>query len=178
MCGIVGELNWQVRANRGALDAMVSGIAHRGPDDRGLWSSPNGACALGHARLSVVDLSPAGHQPMLDPNTGNAIVFNGEIYNFQALRKDCEAAGDVFKSRSDTEVILALYRRHGVGCLKFLRGMFALAIWDEQRQQLFLASDRVGKKPLNYAVTRAGFAFCSELNPLSRYPGVANGMDL
>ena len=178
MCGIAGELNWSARANREALDAMVSGIAHRGPDDRGLWSSPNGACALGHARLSIVDLSLAGHQPMLDPLTGNAIVFNGEIYNFQSLRKDCEAAGDVFKSQSDTEVILALYRRHGVGCLKLLRGMFALAIWDEHLQQVFLARDRVGKKPLNYAVTKTGLAFCSELHPLSRHPGVDSGMDL
>ena len=127
MCGIAGELNWTARANREAVDAMVSGIAHRGPDDRGLWSSPNGVCVFGHARLSIVDLSPAGHQPMLDPLTGNAIVFNGEIYNFQTLRKDCESAGDVFKSHSDTEVILALYRRHGIDCLKFLRGMFALA---------------------------------------------------
>ena len=178
MCGIAGELNWTARANREAVDAMVSGIAHRGPDDRGLWSSPNGVCVLGHARLSIIDLSPAGHQPMLDPITGNAIVFNGEIYNFQDLRKHCESAGDVFKSHSDTEVILALYRRHGIDCLKFLRGMFALAIWDEQRQQLFLARDRVGKKPLNYAVTKTGLAFCSELHPLSRHPGVDNGMDL
>lgn len=178
MCGIAGEFNWNASANRKAVEAMVSGVAHRGPDDRGLWSSPSGACALGHVRLSVVDLSPAGHQPMLDPNTGNAIVFNGEIYNFQALRKDCEAQGDVFKSHSDTEVILALYRRHGVGCLKFLRGMFALAIWDEHRRQLFLARDRVGKKPLNYAVTKTGLVFCSELHPLSRYPSVDKGMDL
>lgn len=115
---------------------------------------------------------------MLDPITGNAIVFNGEIYNFQSLRKNCESSGDVFKSHSDTEVILALYRRHGIDCLKFLRGMFALAIWDEQLQQLFLARDRVGKKPLNYAVTKTGLAFCSELHPLSRHPGVDNGMDL
>jgi len=178
MCGIAGELNWTARADVRAVAAMVSGIAHRGPDDRGLWSSPSGVCALGHARLSIIDLSPAGHQPMVDPSTGNAIVFNGEIYNFQALRKDCESAGDVFKSHSDTEVILTLYRRHGVDCLKFLRGMFALAIWDEQRQQLFLARDRVGKKPLNYAVTQTGLAFCSELHPLSRHPGVDNGMDL
>ena len=178
MCGIAGELNWTAGANRMAVDALVSGIAHRGPDDRGLWSPPNGVCTLGHARLSIVDLSPAGHQPMLDPLTGNAIVFNGEIYNFQALRNDCESSGDVFKSHSDTEVILALYRRHGIDCLKILRGMFALSIWDEQRQQLFLARDRVGKKPLNYAVTQTGLAFCSELHPLSRHPGVDNGMDL
>ena len=178
MCGIAGELNWAFCANREAVDVMVHGIVHRGPDDRGLWSSPNGVCVLGHARLSIVDLSLAGHQPMLDLNNGNCIVFNGEIYNFQSLRKDCEAAGDVFKSHSDTEVILALYRRHGIGCLKFLRGMFAIAIWDEQRQQIFLARDRVGKKPLNYAVTKAGLAFCSELHPLSHHPGVDNGMDL
>ena len=178
MCGIAGELNWTPPADKQAVNAMVSGIAHRGPDDQGLWASPNGACALGHARLSIVDLSPAGHQPMLDPHTGNAIVFNGEIYNFHLLRKDCEAAGDAFQSHTDTEVILALYRRHGVGCLKFLRGMFALAIWDEQHQQLFIARDRVGKKPLNYALTPTSLVFCSELQPLSRHPGVDTGMDL
>ncbi len=178
MCGIAGELNWTAGADIRAVATMVSGIAHRGPDDRGLWSSPNGVCALGHARLSIVDLSPAGHQPMVDPGTGNAIVFNGEIYNFQDLRKKCESAGDVFKSHSDTEVILTLYRRHGIDCLKFLRGMFALAIWDEQQQRLFLARDRMGKKPLNYAVTQTGLAFCSELHPLSRHAGVDSGMDL
>lgn len=178
MCGIAGELSWSGQANRRAVDTMVTGIAHRGPDDHGLWSSPGGSCVLGHARLSIIDLSPLGHQPMLDAATGNSIVFNGEIYNFQALRKECEAAGDVFRSHSDTEVILALYRRHGVGCLKFLRGMFALAIWDEQRQHLFMARDRVGKKPLNYAVTSTGVAFCSELRPLSRHPGVDHSMDL
>ena len=116
---------------------MVSGIGHRGPDDRGLWSSPKGVCVLGHARLSIIDLSPAGHQPMLDVITGNAIVFNGEIYNFQELRKKLVSAGDLFNSHSDTEVILALYRRHGIDCLKFLRGMFALAIWDEQSPAAF-----------------------------------------
>ncbi|MGH9905465.1 MAG: hypothetical protein ACRD8U_07775 [Pyrinomonadaceae bacterium] len=129
MC-LAGELNWSKTANREAVDALVSGIVHRGPDDRGLGSSPNGVCTLGHARLSIVDLSPTGHQPMLDGLTGNAIVFNGEIYNCQVLRMDCEAAGDVFKSHSNTEVIIALYRRHGIDCLKFLRVMFALAIWD------------------------------------------------
>lgn len=178
MCGIAGELTWGGRTDASAVARMVSGISHRGPDDRGLWSSPNGVCVLGHARLSVVDISPAGHQPMLDALTGNAIVFNGEIYNFRILRKECEAAGDIFTSRSDTEVILALYRRHGVGCLMLLRGMFALALWDEQRQELVLARDRVGKKPLNYAVTRTGLAFCSELLPLSRHRGIDDGMDL
>src|SRR5438067_11116892 len=105
MCGIAGELNWTARITGAAVDAMVSGIAHRGPDDRGLWPPPNGVSVLGHARLSIIDLSPAGHQPMVDHLTGNAVVFNGENYNFKSLRKDCEAAGDGFKSHSDTEVI-------------------------------------------------------------------------
>jgi asparagine synthase (glutamine-hydrolysing) len=178
MCGIAGALNWRAHTSREAVEAMVSGIGHRGPDDRGLWSSLKGICVLGHARLSIIDLSPAGHQPMLDVITGNAIVFNGEIYNFQELRKKLVSAGDLFDSHSDTEVILALYRRHGIDCLKFLRGMFVFAIWDEKRQRLFLARDRVGKKPLNYAVTKSGLAFCSELYPLSRQPGVDNGIDL
>lgn len=178
MCGIAGALDWTAGASREAVDRMVSGIEHRGPDDRGLWSSPNGVCVFGHARLSIIDLSPAGHQPMLDASTGNTIVFNGEIYNFQELRNTLEAAGDRFHSQSDTEVILALYRHHGIGCLEFLRGMFAVAIWDERKQQLFLARDRVGKKPLNYAVTRSALVFCSELRPLSRYSGVDTEIDL
>jgi asparagine synthase (glutamine-hydrolysing) len=177
MCGIAGDLSWNTHAGMQTIAEMVSGIAHRGPDDRGLWLSSNRVCALGHTRLSIVDLSPAGHQPMIDSNSGNAIVFNGEIYNFQPLRQECEAAGDVFRSRSDTEVILALYRRHGVDCLARLRGMFAFAIWDERLQRLFLARDRVGKKPLNYSVTPRGLTFCSELYPLSRYPGVDSTMD-
>jgi asparagine synthase (glutamine-hydrolysing) len=103
---------------------------------------------------------------------------NGEIYNFQSLRKQCEAAGDVFKSHSDTEVVLVLYRRYGIGCLKFLRRMFALAVWDQRCERLFLARDRVGKKPLTYALTNSGLAFCSKLYPLSRHPGVDSEMDL
>lgn len=115
---------------------------------------------------------------MFDPETGNAIVFNGEIYNFQSLRSACEALGDVFRSNSDTEVILALYRRYGVDCLGRLRGMFAFAVWDEARQRLFVARDRVGKKPFNYAFSEKGFVFCSEIEPLSRHPGVSRDMDM
>ena len=177
MCGIAGGIDWGNRPGADAVAVMTAAIAHRGPDDRGLWSSPDGACVLGHARLSIIDLSPLGHQPMLDPETGNAIVFNGEIYNFQALRKDCEAAGARFRSHSDTEVILALYRRYGVDCLHHLRGMFAIALWDAQRRRLFLARDRVGKKPLNYALTDEGLIFCSEIDPLARHPAVSRDMD-
>ena len=178
MCGIAGEVSFRHEVLMPALAGVSAGIGHRGPDDEGLWQSPDGHCGLAHRRLSIMDLSPAGHQPMLDPLTGNAIVFNGEIYNFQSLRRDCEAAGDRFSSQTDTEVILALYRRYGAGCLRRLRGMFAFAIWDASRQELFLARDRVGKKPLNYALTTNGLLICSEIDPLSRHPRIEQDMDL
>ena len=178
MCGIAGHISFREQPSSDRVAELVRRIHHRGSDDSGVWTSLGKECVVGHARLSIIDLSPAGHQPMIDLLTGNAIVFNGEIYNFQSLRKDCEAAGDVFRSHSDTEVILALYRRYGVGCLKFLRGMFAMAIWDEQRQQLVMARDRVGKKPLNYALISEGIVFCSEIDPLSRHPAVSREMDM
>ncbi|MGE0315545.1 MAG: asparagine synthase (glutamine-hydrolyzing) [Lautropia sp.] len=177
MCGIAGHLSFSQPPCGAAIERMIGAIRHRGPDDQGVWKSPDGACVLGHARLSIIDLSPLGHQPMLDPETGNGIVFNGEIYNFQALRKQCEAAGDQFRSHSDTEVILALYRRHGVDCLSHLRGMFAFALWDAGHRRLFLARDRVGKKPLNYAHIDGGIVFCSEIDPLARHPKVGREMD-
>lgn len=178
MCGIAGQIHWKGGTDPDEVNNMVSGLFHRGPDDKGIWSSANGICTLGHARLSIIDLTMAGHQPMMDELTGNVIVFNGEIYNFRSLRKDCEAAGYVFKSHSDTEVILALYRRLGVGCLNLLRGMFALVIWDEKRQHLFMARDRVGKKPLNYALNKDGIVFCSEIYPLSKHLAVSREMDM
>ena len=178
MCGIAGHVRLRGLPDSASVAAMVGGIRHRGPDDSGLWTSREGECVLGHARLSVIDLSPSGHQPMIDPETGNAIVFNGEIYNFRELRRECEAAGDHFRSHSDTEVILALYRRRGMGCLGSLRGMFAFALWDESRKSLFLARDRVGKKPLNYSLGPEGLTFCSEIDPLARHPGVSRQIDM
>lgn len=178
MCGIAGHISFQRPPEAAAVAEMVRRIRHRGPDDQGLWTSPKGQCVLGHARLSVIDLSPQGHQPMLDPETGNCIVFNGEIYNFQSLRRECEAAGDRFRSQSDTEVILALYRRHGVNCLQKLRGMFAFALWDESCKRVFFARDRVGKKPLNYALVDGAIVFCSEIDPLARHPDVSRDMDM
>ncbi|HBP88420.1 MAG TPA: asparagine synthase (glutamine-hydrolyzing) [Nitrospirales bacterium] len=177
MCGIAGHISLREQPSAQQVAALVRGIRHRGPDDSGLWVSPGKECVLGHARLSVIDLSPLGHQPMIDPETGNALVFNGEIYNFQALRKECEAAGDTFRSHSDTEVILALYRRLGVTCLAKLRGMFAFALWDERQKRLFLVRDRVGKKPLNYALTKRGIIFASEIDPLARHPELPRQMD-
>lgn len=167
MCGIAGQVELGGRVEPRLVADMIGRIRHRGPDDTGLWSSPRANCVLGHARLAIIDLSPTGHQPMLDPETASCIAFNGEIYNYRELRAECEAAGDRFNSQSDTEVILALYRRFGVACLDKLRGMFAFAIWNEANQELFVARDRVGKKPFMYSMSGNRFAFCSELSGLS-----------
>ena len=177
MCGIAGEVRFDGGIAVDALQAMSDGIRHRGPDDDGLWLSDDGRCGLAFRRLAIIDVSPAGHQPMRDPETGNTIVFNGEIYNYRALRRECESRGDTFRSASDTEVILALYRRYGAQCLRHLRGMFALAIWDARARHLFVARDRLGKKPFNYAVTNGGMVFCSEIWPLSHHPSVSRELD-
>lgn len=178
MCGIAGIFAKQPLTDGSPLEKLVAGISHRGPDDSGTYLSPGGLCALGHTRLAILDLSAAGHQPMAEDHTGNSIVFNGEIYNFASLRKDCEAAGYRFRSHSDTEVILALYQRHGTDCLRHLRGMFAFAIWDEKQQRLFFARDRVGKKPFHYALSPKGFVFCSEIDPLARHPWTNRDLDM
>lgn len=177
MCGIAGIVSKHPVTDYRILEGLVDGIAHRGPDDCGNYLSPGKTCALGHSRLAILDLSAAGHQPMLDETSGNVIVFNGEIYNFAALRKACEADGYRFHSHSDTEVILALYLKHGIDCLKLLRGMFAFAIWDEKNKRLFFARDRLGKKPFNYAVSSHGFAFCSEIDPLARHSWTNRQLD-
>lgn len=177
MCGIAGHISFATPSDKIDVEELVNRIRHRGPDDAGLWQSPDKFCTLGHARLSIIDLSPLGHQPMVDEETGNCIVFNGEIYNFLELRAECETHGCHFSSRSDTEVILALYRHHGIHCLEKLRGMFAFALWDAGRQELFLARDRVGKKPLNYSLEKNSLIFCSEIDPLARHPHIAGDMD-
>src|SRR6266498_4845865 len=146
MCGIAGLLTTKLHGMAEAvLEKMAMAMSHRGPDDAGVHLMPscNGAYSVGliHRRLSIIDLSPAGHQPMLDPQTGNWIVFNGEIYNFQHIRRELQGEEHTFRSQTDTEVILKAYARDGVECLQRFRGMFALAIWDAQRQHLFMARD-------------------------------------
>jgi asparagine synthase (glutamine-hydrolysing) len=143
---------------------MIDAQAHRGPDAWGVWS--DGRCALGHRRLSIIDLSEAGSQPMSNARGDIRITFNGEIYNFQSLRRELESLGHGFRTRTDTEAIICAYEQWGIDCLARLRGMFAFGIWDRRRRRLFLARDRVGKKPLFYAQFGDHFLFASELQGL------------
>jgi asparagine synthase (glutamine-hydrolysing) len=167
MCGIAGIFSQGVGASvdRASLEAMVASQHHRGPDGNGIYLDPSGAAGLGHNRLSIIDLSDAGAQPMTSADGRYQISFNGEIYNYIELR---EKLGDYpFQSRSDTEVVLAAYQRWGAECLDQFIGMFALMIWDQQEQQLFAARDRFGVKPLYYAEKSDGqLVIASEIRTL------------
>ncbi len=160
MCGLFGALNFKQKSIDSTLaERMSERVARRGPDDSGEYY--DGPVMLGHRRLSIIDLSPAGHQPMRDDSQRYCIVFNGTIYNYPELREQLIAEGYRFNSRSDTEVILNAYVRWGADCVERLHGMFAFAIWDSAQQNLFLARDRMGIKPLYYAVSSDGFYFAS-----------------
>lgn len=166
MCGIFGILSPGGEVTQDLVGQALALIARRGPDDEGVYVSPSGRAGLGHRRLSILDLSPLGHQPMADPSGRYRIVFNGEIYNFQEIRRSLEAEGEVFRSSSDTEVLLAAYVRHGRKALDRLNGMFAFGIYDALEERLFLARDRAGKKPLFYAARNGAFVFASELKQI------------
>ena len=160
MCGLFGALSFNGEAiDSGHAERMSLQVARRGPDDRGEFYQ--GPVMLGHRRLSIIDLSAAGHQPMADATQRYTIVFNGTIYNYPELREDLIAEGYVFNSHSDTEVIINAYARWGRDCVARLHGMFAFAIWDSRRQELFLARDRMGIKPLYYARSSKHFYFAS-----------------
>ncbi|MBI5844138.1 MAG: asparagine synthase (glutamine-hydrolyzing) [Deltaproteobacteria bacterium] len=178
MCGIAGFF---ARKNfdrfRDCLPRAVESLAHRGPDDSGLFFDEAAGVGLGQRRLAVIDLSPAGHQPMLTEDGRFAIVYNGETYNFREVRAGLEKRGESFFSGSDTEVILKAFRFWGPECLSRFSGMFALAIWDAENRRLFLARDRMGKKPLYYAFSENGLVFGSELKALMAFPGVCDGID-
>lgn len=145
MCGIAGIICEQADL-KSAVRAMVAAQAHRGPDDHGTreWTVGNTSIAFGHTRLSIIDLSPAGHQPMLDPESGSALIFNGEIYNFRELRRELESGGAVFRSTCDSEVLLAALVRWGPTCLARLEGMFAFAFFDARKRAVMLARDPLG----------------------------------
>jgi asparagine synthase (glutamine-hydrolysing) len=167
MCGIVGLTSVRPLAlgpTCSQVERMVDAIAHRGPDDRGVWCGAH--AALGHARLSIIDLTAAGHQPMANETGRYQIVFNGEIYNYKELREQLVARGHRFQSSTDTEVLLRSYLEYGPSCLDALNGMWAFAIWDDETRQLFMARDRAGKKPLYYVERDGAFWFASELKAM------------
>jgi asparagine synthase (glutamine-hydrolysing) len=169
MCGICGILKFDSSASvdPGAIRAMADSIRHRGPDDEGYHIA--GPIGLGFRRLSIIDLS-TGHQPLSNEDETVWIVFNGEIYNFQELRADLLKRGHIFKTKTDTEVIVHLYEEFGPDCLEKLRGMFGFALWDKRTDTLLLARDRVGIKPLYYALTDKSLIFASEIKAILTNP--------
>ncbi|HKQ03898.1 MAG TPA: asparagine synthase (glutamine-hydrolyzing) [Blastocatellia bacterium] len=150
------------------MDQMLMHVQHRGPDDRGvvIYRNPEAAISFGHTRLSIIDLSPSGHQPMCSDNQRYSLTYNGEIYNYKDIRQELNLKAETWRSHTDTEVLLRAYERWGVGCLQRLRGMFAFGIWDNQQQQLILARDLFGIKPLYYYATPEVFVFASEVRSL------------
>ena len=172
MCGIAGKLAFDpgVTIEPGLIRRMTAAIRHRGPDDEGIWV--DGSVGLGNRRLAIIDLSPRARQPMTNEDGTLHITFNGEIYNFQALRSALERGGHAFRSEGDTETILHLYEEEGVDCLRHLRGMFAFALWDARRRTLLLARDRLGKKPLFYHHGPGGLVFASEPKAILQDPTV------
>lgn len=176
MCGIYGKIRFRGKpADASDAERACEALRHRGPDDHGIYCK--GMACLGHTRLSIIDLSPLGRQPMTNEEGTLWVVFNGEIYNFLQLRAELEGKGHRFRSRTDTEVLLHLFEQEGPEGVRRLRGMFALGIWDERERVLFLARDRVGKKPLFYARAGGSFAFCSELAPLAGDPEIPSTVD-
>lgn len=176
MCGIVGIAYQGTRpVEREILEKMNSAIVHRGPDEDGFYLKENIGLAM--RRLAIIDLA-GGQQPIFNQDKTKAIVFNGEIYNFQELKKDLEAQGDKFYTNSDTEVIIHLYDKYGVDCVQHLRGMFVFAIWDEIEKTLFIVRDRVGKKPLLYSHQPNGdLIFGSEFQALLQHPSLTREVD-
>lgn len=176
MCGIVGFVNADGRAvDREILGRMNDAIIHRGPDDQGVHVS--GSLAIGMRRLAIIDIG-GGHQPMFSSDNRYSIVFNGEIYNFLELRNQLEAEGERFDTDCDTEVLLRLFQLKGADCLQGLRGMFAFAVWDSVQRELFIARDRVGKKPLLYAhLSNGDLVFGSEFQSLLKHPGISREID-
>lgn len=174
MCGIAGFLGpW----SETLADAMVTALRHRGPDDTGRHFDPEVGLALGHTRLSIIDLSDAAAQPMSTRDGRYTLTFNGEIYNYRQLRTELEASGETFHTQSDTEILLSLFARDGVACLNKVRGIFAFAVWDSAERRLVLARDHLGVKPLYYAPLDNGFLFASELKALTLCPDLPRALD-
>ena len=170
MCGIAGFVNLSPGSDSTVLRRMIDAIAHRGPDDSGVYHDD--WASLGHRRLSIIDTSSAGHQPMTTEAGDSWIVYNGEIFNHADLRPALEQAGHRYRSRCDTETILHAAEEYGPECVTRFRGMFAFAIWDKSRRRLFCARDRLGIKPFYYYWDGRTFAFASEIKALLEHPSI------
>jgi asparagine synthase (glutamine-hydrolysing) len=182
MCGITGFWDPSLQHGREYLETSVKNmsdkIVHRGPDDHGVWVDEKSGIGLGFRRLAILDLTPTGHQPMVSGDGRYVIVFNGEVYNFEALRDELEALGHTFRGRSDTEVMLASFQQWGiVPAVKRFNGMFAFALWDCTEHRLYLVRDRIGIKPLYYGWLDGVFAFGSELKTLRAHPAFQSEID-
>lgn len=178
MCGIIGVVSRLPISDGSWLVVGRDAMAHRGPDDFGEWWSKDRRVGFGHRRLAIIDISPAGHQPMWDITGELCIVFNGEIYNFRTLRRELKMLGQSFRTESDTEVILAAYRQWGEECLSHLEGMFAFAIYDSKSKKLMLARDRAGEKPLFYSNDGVQVRFASEIKGLLADPAFDRRLSL
>src|SRR5690348_7181856 len=178
MCGIAGmvSLTDGPLQDVGLVRAMMDRLVHRGPDDSGMYVNKTQTVCLGHRRLGIIDLH-TGRQPLGNKDGSVTVAFNGEIYGFQALRHELEVAGHHFRTATDTEVIVHLYEDNGIEALHRLTGMFAIALWDEIDQRLLLARDRIGKKPLYYAVGRNALVFASEIDALTAVPWISRDVD-
>lgn len=174
MCGIVGYSGSFAET---LIPAMLDKIRHRGPDDSGVFIAQNSKIGLGHVRLSIIDLSADGHQPMTNENGSIKLVFNGEIYNYLELREQLEKAGHRFFSKTDSEVLIHGYEEYGTKLLSKLNGIFAFAIYDADRQRIFIAKDQLGVKPLYYAKTDDGILFASEFKALTACEKLGNQLD-
>jgi asparagine synthase (glutamine-hydrolysing) len=172
MCGIAGVIRYRSNIDGALLARQRDTMVHRGPDSSGIWESADSRVGLAHRRLAIIDLTPGGHQPMVDSQTGAVITFNGEIFNYTTLREQLRQRGHTFHSHSDTEVILVAYREWGADCLRELNGQFAFAIYDPTRAQVLLARDRAGEKPLFYHQTDEGLSFASEVKALLADPRI------
>ncbi len=180
MCGITGVFNYSQPSNlvsETVLKQMTCVIAHRGPDDDGIYISPDQRLGFGFRRLAIIDLSPAGHQPMGNHDGSIWIVFNGEVYNHLDLRKDLEAKGYRYNSRTDTETILYAYQEYGLDFVEKLYGMFAIALWDSRKEELILIRDRIGIKPLYYTFANGAVIFGSEIKSILEHPSVSRDLN-
>ncbi len=176
MCGICGKIDFQGSIiDREIIDKMTDSLAYRGPDDRGVFTS--GHVGLGHRRLSIIDLSSSGRQPMSNEDESIWLVFNGEIYDFEKHRKELMQKGHIFKSRTDSEALIHLYEDHGADCVKYINGMFAFAIWDKKQDRIMLARDRLGIKPMHYFWNGQKLSFASEIKALLCDPSIPRDMN-